>query len=69
MATIPDYAHQFTSAEGMKSYYDHLRYWRTCVVNTNEVIVPNQEEAKEYLVMLLDKNFDRFGSKAFRKYV
>ncbi len=68
MATIPNHAHQFTSEEEMKSYYDHLRYWRTCVVNTNEVIVPTQEEAKEYLVMLLDKNFNRFGSKAFRKY-
>lgn len=67
MAVYP-YAYDFTSKEGMKGYYDHLRYWHTCVANTKAVIVPTREEAQEYLAMLRDKDFDRFGSEVFRKY-
>lgn len=39
---------RITSEEGRLHYYDHLKYWRTCVVNTNPVISPTIPQALEY---------------------
>lgn len=38
-----------TSAEGQGDYYEHHNFWRTCYQNTNRLITPTLEEAREYL--------------------
>lgn len=44
-----------TSEEGQLHYYDHLKYWRTCVANTNPVISPTFQQAHEYLELKAQK--------------
>lgn len=38
-----------TSEVGQRNYYEHLNYWRVCYANTNLLILPTKDDAREYL--------------------
>ena len=38
-----------TSGNGQKDYYEHLNYWRVCYQNNNPLILPSQEDVREYM--------------------
>lgn len=57
---------QITSKEGQLHYYDYMNYWRSCVRNTTQRIVPTKEDAEEY-IRLKEENPSYFGGLEKRK--
>lgn len=45
-----------TSEVGQSGYYDHLNYCRVCYDNINQLIIPTQEDALEYIELQAEKD-------------
>ena len=45
-----------TSEDDQKGYYNHLNYWRVCYDNTNQLIIPTQEDASEYIKLQAERD-------------
>lgn len=45
-----------TSDDYQKGYYDHLNYWRVFYDNTNQLIIPTQEDASEYIKLQAERD-------------